>query len=342
MATIIKKGDGWQAQIAKRGIRKAQTFATKGAAKAWATQMEAEIMAGFRGDNTGKRLIDAIERYESELLPSRKGYKQEACRLGKIKAHRIASYYLTELSPQVLAQYRDERLKQVSASTYNREHGILSSLLEHAKTDWYWIKQNPAKAIRKPANSKHRERVFSQDEIDRLCTFFKWSWIEPPTLAKQIVAGAFLFSLETGMRRGEMLGLEWDRVFVDRRFVTLDTTKNEDARDVPLSPTAVKIIELMRGRKRPFDISLDACGTRFYEATRALGIENARFHDARATALTRLSRIYGVVELARIIGHRDPRSLMIYYRETAESLADKMWQDAPARFPDRPALKLVK
>lgn len=31
-----------------------------------------------------------------------------------------------------------------------------------------------------------------------------------------------------------------------------------------------------------------------------------------------------LLELARMVGHRDPRSLMIYYNETAEQLAKKL------------------
>ena len=63
----------------------------------------------------------------------------------------------------------------------------------------------------------------------------------------------------------------------------------------------------------------------FRRACIKAGVENAHFHDGRATALTRLAKIYNVLELAKIVGHRDPRSLMVYFREGAESLAERMW-----------------
>lgn len=47
-------------------------------------------------------------------------------------------------------------------------------------------------------------------------------------------------------------------------------------------------------------------------------------YDSRATACTRLARVVDVLTLARIIGHRDLRSLQIYYRETADSIADRL------------------
>lgn len=44
----------------------------------------------------------------------------------------------------------------------------------------------------------------------------------------------------------------------------------------------------------------------------------------RAVALTKLSKKLNVLELAKMIGHRDTKSLMIYYRETADEIADKL------------------
>lgn len=48
------------------------------------------------------------------------------------------------------------------------------------------------------------------------------------------------------------------------------------------------------------------------------------FHDARATAITRLSKRLDILELARMVGHRDPRSLMVYYRKSATDIAAKL------------------
>lgn len=53
-------------------------------------------------------------------------------------------------------------------------------------------------------------------------------------------------------------------------------------------------------------------------------VSGVTFHDARETALTRLSKKLSVLELARMVGHRDPRSLMVYFRESASDLAKKL------------------
>jgi integrase len=151
---------------------------------------------------------------------------------------------------------------------------------------------------------------------------------------------AFLLALETGMRAGEIINLTWDRVYLDERYVRLQSeymdigggrtaltakTKNGDSRDVPLSRTAVQLLSsLPRGEATCFDLKSAVCDTLFRKARDRCGIKNLHFHDSRATALTRLAKRLHVLELARMIGHRNPSSLMIYYRESASSLAEKL------------------
>jgi integrase len=60
------------------------------------------------------------------------------------------------------------------------------------------------------------------------------------------------------------------------------------------------------------------------KACRQGEIENLRFHDSRHEGLTRLARKLDVLDLARMVGHRDPRSLMIYYNPTATEIAERL------------------
>jgi len=47
-----------------------------------------------------------------------------------------------------------------------------------------------------------------------------------------------VIALETAMRRGEILALEWKDVDLHRRVATLQDTKNGERRSVPLSTKA--------------------------------------------------------------------------------------------------------
>ena len=63
------------------------------------------------------------------------------------------------------------------------------------------------------------------------------------------------------------------------------------------------------------------------EACKLFGLCKARFlrfHDSRAEAIWRLSKKLDVLELARVIGHRDIKSLLIYYQTDADELADRL------------------
>lgn len=125
------------------------------------------------------------------------------------------------------------------------------------------------------------------------------------------------------MRAGEVFGLEWKRVNLPKRFVRLAETKNGDWRDVPLSGRAVELLEAMRGvdRASVFTVDSQVASTLFRRARMRAKINGLTFHDSRHDAITRLAQKLNVLQLARMVGHRDIRSLQTYYNETAESMA---------------------
>src|SRR5690606_1820058 len=105
-----------------------------------------------------------------------------------------------------------------------------------------------------------------------------------------------------------------------------DQTKNGDRRAVPLSSRAVSLFKSLEKlhKVKLFTLTPALRDVYFRQAKALAEVEGATFHDARATALTRLSKKLSILELARMVGHRDPRSLMIYYRESAANIARKL------------------
>jgi integrase len=69
-----------------------------------------------------------------------------------------------------------------------------------------------------------------------------------------------------------------------------------------------------------FTLSAAAASKAFQRAS----VAGVHFHDARSEAVTRLSRKLDVMQLARMIGHRDLASLMAYYAERPEDIADRL------------------
>lgn len=73
-----------------------------------------------------------------------------------------------------------------------------------------------------------------------------------------------------------------------------------------------------------FNLLESSRDTLWRAAVKRAGIADLPFHDSRAEAIWRMSRKLDVLELARVIGHRDVRSLMIYYQTDADDLADRL------------------
>jgi integrase len=324
MATIKKRGSSWFVQVRRQGVTKCASFSTKSAANAWATHTESEILSGKRRASTGKTLKEALERYEREVTPTKKGQPQELHRIKHLKALPFAEYKLEDVTTPILAAWRDERLKVIAANTFMREISIISSVYEQAKQEWHWATHNPAKDVKKPTQPTNRQRTLSDQEISKIMRYFGLDDNLETITLRQNIAMAVLFAVETAMRRSEILGLTWDRINLKSRVVTLPKTKNGDARQVPLSTKAVTILQRLEHLSKPFDLNKGTVSILFTRACVESGIEDANFHDLRHSAITRLAKKLTPWELCRSVGHRDMKSTLIYYNEKAENIAMKL------------------
>ncbi|MBM3114978.1 site-specific integrase [Jeongeupia naejangsanensis] len=331
MASYRKRSAGWRAEIARQGVRESATFDTKAEAVAWATKREAEIMDGAGGKLPTRTLAQALERYRTEVSPSKGGARWEVVRLQAFQRRGDDPFFemidqpLADIDASDWASWRDKRLQQVSAATVNRELNLIRSVLENARREWLWTKTNSLTDVRRPASTPPRDRRVSEDEIQRMCFALGYVDGQAPSNSTQRIAVAFLLAIETAMRAGELCALTWDRVHLAGRFVTLTKTKNGDKRNVPLSKKAASLIQLLpRNGVQVIGVSTATLDTLWRRARQKALIDNLHFHDSRHEALTRLAKKLSVLDLARMVGHRDPRSLMIYYNATATEIAEQL------------------
>lgn len=319
MANLRKRGKRWRAEVYRRGVRESQSFHTRAEAAAWALEREAEITGGKLPE---KSLRDALERYARDVTPAKRGARWEALRLTRwAKSWPMSARPVAALTAADIAEWRDGRLKSVTPGTVNREMNLLRSVLETARKEWGWLRDNPMRDVRRPRNPPPRRRRVSQDEIDRLCMALGYTWPQKPVTASHRVALAFLLALETAMRAGEMVGLAPEHIHLKERYVDLPRTKNGDARRVPLSKRAVAILKLV---PNGFDLEPGTRDALFRRARDNAEIDDLHFHDSRAEAIWRLSKKLDVLQLARMIGHRDVRSIMFYYDESASDIAKQL------------------
>ena len=181
---------------------------------------------------------------------------------------------------------------------------------------------NPVASVRKPPPGRPRDRLPTWREIRRICRSCGYVTGQPPATITAQVAYVLLISLRTAMRRGEILALTGADVDLDRRVARLHVTKNGDARDVPLSSRAVRLLRPLLPRM--LTITPDSLDTLWRKVCRRCCVEGLHLHDARAAACTSMARRVDVLTLARITGHRDIKMLMRYYRETPEQIAARL------------------
>jgi len=315
MASFRRIGKKWQAEVRIKGKAARKTFMSKIEAQSWAVEKEKEFGRGHDIIH-GKTLGNAFDRYAREVSPTKKGARWEIIRLEKLQRLRLANIQMNILCADDIREWMNEAGQALADASVLRELQVISAVCERARQEWKWIAQNPCKEVRKPRKAPPRDRRISQDEIERILLALQYEDVAAVVNTRQGIAVAFLLALETGMRQGEIWGLTWKNVYLDKKYVTLPDTKNGFKRDVALSSRAVQLIEKMRGgtsKGRVFESNQASCGAVFRRAVIMADIKDLTFHDARHEACTRLARKLDMLDLAKMIGHRDPRSLMIYY-----------------------------
>lgn len=319
MASILPYRNGWRVQIKLKSGRDSATFRTKREAAQWALEREAEITGAKLPDKT---LADALSRYKRDVAPLHKGERWESLRLDNLATYPLARMPVAAISGPDVATWRDARLGDVAAATVAREMTLLRSVFEACRLDWGWIRVNPMADVKKPRAPTSRKRRITADEIDRVTLACELDTLRADTALNR-TGLAFLFALETAMRAGEILGMQW--ADVSAKSVRLPQTKNGDVRSVPLSLKAREIIALLPVMDAPvFNLHPGTRDALWRRAVARTGIANLHFHDARAEAIWRLSKKLDVMELARVIGHRNLSSLLLYYAVSADELADKL------------------
>jgi hypothetical protein len=137
MATIRKRGSLWQVQIRKRGHKPvSKSFTKKADAALWAKKVESEVERQVYMDISLAQtttLSEVLERYSKEILPTKKS--DETYRVNLLESS-LGDYYLIDIKPYLIAQYRGQRLNLVKPATVRKELGLLSRVLNTAVKDW--------------------------------------------------------------------------------------------------------------------------------------------------------------------------------------------------------------
>lgn len=259
MATIRKRGEySYEVQIRRRGYPSiCQTFEYRANAEKWARRIESELERGLWCDSSAAEsttVAELIKRFQEEYAPFHYRQREDKKEAWRFQCARLSAglgkYSLAVLDRKHVVKYRDDRLKEVGEATVRKELFMLSKILRFAQGECGITlpRGNPVDAIRKPADGKARDRRLTADE---------WAKLEQECQASRNVFlwPALRLSVETAMRQGELLSLEWKDIDRRRRVALLrdpDKIKNQEPRGVPLSSAALAALADLE--KQPRDI----------------------------------------------------------------------------------------
>lgn len=259
-----------------------------------------------RAPGEDRTVQELLERYLDDYSAPNKAPNTHR-RDHSLSAHltkAFGSLCLTQVRPSMLADYKSRRRREGAApKTINDELKLLGHAYKLAMMEWEWAMENPVQKVSREKVRNLIERWLTPVEETRLLAA-STTWL------REII----LFALQTGLRQGEILSLQWPQVDLFRRTITILEQKNGAKDTLPVNGTALDVL-MTRARVNPLQagyvFSNEADNRRdarnllraFYPALKLAKIEMFRFHDLRHTWATRLVQagvdLYTVQKLGR-------------------------------------------
>ncbi len=232
---------------------------------------------------------------------------------------------------------KDGKPKGVSAAAANRDLIRLSSMFKRAAA-WGYIEVNPIAGLSQSKEQRAEAEYLSREEVAALLDAC-------PDKIRPLITVA----VNTGMRWGELMALEWRDVGFDRGFITVRDPKNRETRHVPMNGAVREALAAHRRRQaeqvggivshvfarpetgKPW---VDVRKT-YYEALKDAKItRRVTFHGLRHTAASHL--VMAGVDLrtvGKILGHKTAQITLRYAHLAPDHLkgaVDRLDFTAPA------------
>ena len=219
--------------------------------------------------------------------------------------------YLAAVTSKHLEDYKTGRAGQVSPRTVNRELDTLKSIFSRA-VEWGYLRAHPGQGVKKLKFQKQPPAYLTTEQLERLLTACE----HPHWLHAFVALAAY-----TGMRKSELLRLQWQDVDLGKRVLTVRDTKNNEFRVIPLNQRVCEVL-----KRHPRHLQSDLVLARpdgaaayqdlrksFERALARAGLPRIRIHDLRHSFASNL--VSGGISLAvvrELMGHKDIQTTMIY------------------------------
>lgn len=311
----------------RQTVRKMSPVQTRRGAEQYEREVRAALLAGAYGKEEA-RPVPTLAEFASEFMANYvRINNKHSTRLSKqaILDNHLLPFFgktrLDQIDLRLIERFKSSRHETHRRKTINNHLTVLRKMLVVAQ-EWGLIEHVPKVKWLKAPDPEFR--FLGLDEAERLLAALE---VEP--LWHTIV----LVALNTGLRHGELLGLEWGDVdlkagrLVVRRSVArgvVGSPKNGRTREVPLNPRTVAALAAhprRLGCKAVFNNG-DGSRLRRHQGKRQLsravvrsGIahENAAWHDLRHTFASHLvMRGASLKAVQELLGHSTIKMTMRY------------------------------
>jgi integrase len=263
------------------------------------------------------RLEEFVKEYLRHAEANKKAtsFKRDQTSLKRLLP-KFGKMKLREITAGMIQRYADERRldkgkggKRLRAATVTNELHTLSAIYREAVLRDL-VQVNPVSRVKKPKEENTIVRYLSADEDQRL-------YAAVPARIEPLITVA----LHTGLRKGELLKLEWSDVDFDQKILLVKNTKSKRRRYVPLNALVVEKLKSLPSAKDSPYVFIDPTSKeaildieRAWRKTLSLAkIQNFRFHDLRHTFASRLvQRGVSIQVVKELLGHSDITTTMRY------------------------------
>jgi len=332
----LKGNKRYRAQIRIKGHDTVSaTFDRKTDAKHWIQETEPDIRNGkyFKTSEAKKHTVsDLIKRYKDNVLPDIKSRKDRENHLVYWE-DKLGNFTLADITPAKIVECRDDlaqgetpKKTKRSNSTVNRYMSTLSHAFSVAFKEWGWLDDNPFRKVSTLKEPRGRVRFLDDDERKDL--------LEACKDHSNVLYTIVVIALSTGARKGEILSLRWSQVNLNKGMITINDTKNNERRSIPLQGHALDLVNDL-GKVRRLDtdllfpsktnsdrqLSIDTIWKGIIKESEIL---NFRFHDLRHSAASYLAMNgASIAEIAEVLGHKTLQ-MVKRYAHLSESHTSKV------------------
>lgn len=295
------------------------------------TKLKAEAVQFLRTFQKGlkARKKVTLKRFTAEFLDSIKlshaGKSQILFRLAFTHFQNcIGDPFLSNITGRHIESFTSYLVSKTSSTTANIYFRSLSSAFETAKR-WQYIPQNPFKEAVKPRPAQTAPVYFTREQFRKLIS----------VVGDETFKELLYFAVMTGMRRAEILQLQWKDIDLERKLLLVCnserfTTKTKRSRGLPVNDSLLEMLRLKKANRtsefifekegRPFNAEYVSKRLKKYVRKAELP-ESLHFHSLRHSFASWLVEDgVSIYEVQKLLGHQSVSVTQIYAHLQPEQL----------------------